>query len=259
MTPNRPSVISIAGFDPSAGAGILADIKTFEANRVYGLGVCSAITYQDDQHFRGVNWLTAEEIMLQVLVLLNRFDVKFVKIGLIESLDSALTVIRKIKKTVPEIQIIWDPILKASAGFEFHSKPGTELLQELCTELFLITPNIPEAVELGESGAAEQNATELSRYCNVFLKGGHHAKKTGEDFLYHKQGKRISFGGRTFDVKPKHGSGCVLSAAITAWLAKGAVLEKACLLAKDYTLRVLESNDSLLGYHAMEDIAYTAH
>jgi hydroxymethylpyrimidine/phosphomethylpyrimidine kinase len=254
MKATRPYVLSIAGFDPSAGAGILSDIKTFEANRVYGLGACSAITYQDDQHFEGLKWIPASEILLQVNAVLRKFPVACVKIGLIESLETALFLIREMKKIRPDILIVWDPILKASAGFEFHSKPNLAVLHELCAGLTLITPNIPEAVELGETGAAELNAAGLSAFCPVFLKGGHSEKKTGEDFLFLKNGKRISFGGRTFDIKPKHGSGCILSAAITARLAKGADLEKACLLGKEYALGVLESNESLLGYHAFETV-----
>jgi hydroxymethylpyrimidine/phosphomethylpyrimidine kinase len=247
----RPYVLSIAGFDPSAGAGILADIKTLEANRVYGLGVCSAITFQDDTCFDGLRWINPNELRNQANLLLKRFPVQFVKVGLIEDLNILLSLIRDLKKLSPSLQFIWDPVLKATTGYDFHSKPDQNLVKELCSELFLITPNIPEAVELGESGASEENADSLSKYCHVFLKGGHHAHKAGEDFLYLKNGKRISFGGRTYNVKPKHGSGCILSSAIAAKLAKGADLEKACLLAKDYTLEVLESNDSLLGYHVL--------
>jgi len=247
----RPYVMSIAGFDPSAGAGILADIKTFEANRVYGLGVCSAITYQNDIRFDGMQWLTPTQISSQAKVLLDRFEVSYVKIGLVPDLIMLLKLMRELKDGYPKLKFIWDPVLKASAGYGFHEKPAPLLLAEICSEMLLITPNIPEAVELGESGAAIENAEALSTYCAVFLKGGHHAHKTGEDLLFHKGGKRIAFGGRTYSIQPKHGSGCVLSSAITAKLAKGAELEKACLLAKDYTLEVLQSNESLLGYHSM--------
>jgi len=248
---NRNYVLSIAGFDPSAGAGILADIKTFEASRVYGLGVCSALTFQNDVEFEGVRWIPYDEILRQIKVILKRFEVQFVKIGLIESPEMLLRLLLEMKALSPSLRFIWDPILKVSAGYDFQTKPNMHLLQTICSELYLITPNIPEAVELGETGAAEQNASLLSQYCHVFLKGGHSEKKKGEDILFLKGGKRISFGGRTYDVKPKHGSGCILSSAIAARLAKGAELDKACLLAKDYTLEVLESNDSLLGYHSL--------
>jgi hydroxymethylpyrimidine/phosphomethylpyrimidine kinase len=249
---SRPYVLSIAGFDPSAGAGILADIKTFEANHAYGLGVCTALTFQNDANFTGLTWIGIEDILRQTDSVLKKYKPACVKIGLIESLPVLLKLIRHIRHQLPDARIIWDPILKASAGFDFHKVIDQALLTEICSELFLITPNIPEAVELGTAGAAEMNAAELSKHCHVFLKGGHRADKTGEDILFLKNGKRVTYGGRPKSVFQKHGSGCILSSAIAARLAKGAELEKACLLAKDYTLTVLESNVSLLGFHAFE-------
>jgi hydroxymethylpyrimidine/phosphomethylpyrimidine kinase len=248
----RPYVLSIAGFDPSGGAGILADVKTFEANHAYGLGVCTAITYQDESSFSGLSWISLEEIIRQTDTVLKKYKPDCIKIGLIESLPVLLKLIHHIRKHLPTVRIIWDPILKASAGFDFHSQIDLPVFRDICSELFLITPNIPEAVELGEAGAAEMNAAEISKACNVFLKGGHRADKTGEDLLFLTNGKRITYGGRPKSIYQKHGTGCILSSAIAARLAKGADLEKACLLAKDYTLTVLESNISLLGFHAFE-------
>jgi hydroxymethylpyrimidine/phosphomethylpyrimidine kinase len=78
---NRKYTLSIAGFDPSAGAGILADIKTFEQCGVYGLGVCTAVTIQNDVEFEKVDWLSAESILSQIKILLKRFKVEVEKIG----------------------------------------------------------------------------------------------------------------------------------------------------------------------------------
>ncbi|HXC06562.1 MAG TPA: hydroxymethylpyrimidine/phosphomethylpyrimidine kinase [Bacteroidia bacterium] len=246
---SRSFVLTLAGFDPSAGAGVLGDIKTMEACHVYGLGVCTAITFQHDEAFLGVNWVPVGDILKQTDVLLNRFKPAFAKIGLIENLTVLNQLVKHLKLKLPEIKIIWDPILKASAGFSFHSNPDKAILEEVCKDLFLITPNLPEALELGETESAELNAKTLSRLCNVFLKGGHRKDRAGEDILLLTAGKQITFGGRTQPVFPKHGSGCILSSAITSFLAKGADLQKACLLAKEYTLEVLDSNESLLGYH----------
>ena len=84
--PLRPYALSIAGFDPSAGAGLLADVKTLEASGVYGLGVCTALTVQNDVAFERVNWVSAADIRDQIRILLVRFRVDFIKIGLVESL-----------------------------------------------------------------------------------------------------------------------------------------------------------------------------
>src|SRR5580700_49814 len=83
----RPYVLSIAGLDPSAGAGILADIKTFENNGVYGLGVVSALTWQNDVEFEKIEWLDCYKIIQQVGILLRRFDIKYIKIGLVENMN----------------------------------------------------------------------------------------------------------------------------------------------------------------------------
>ncbi len=251
MSPVRKYVLSIAGFDPSGGAGVLADIKTFESSKVYGLGVISANTFQNDEEFKSVDWIAADKIIEQIDILKKRFEFEYIKIGLIENLDALDIIISHLKSKSPNLKIIWDSILKASAGFEFHKEVNKTLLEKICKELYLITPNILEAMQLGKHAEAMENAKHLSQFCNVFLKGGHAEKKVGYDTLYLKEGKQFSFRPKIKDVFPKHGSGCVLSSAITANLAKGENLHRACLKAKQYTEKVLNSNKTLLGFHKL--------
>jgi hydroxymethylpyrimidine/phosphomethylpyrimidine kinase len=251
MSPVRKYVLSIAGFDPSGGAGVLADIKTFESNKVYGLGVISANTFQNDEEFKKVDWIPVDKIIEQIDVLKKRFDFEYIKIGLIESLEVLNTIILHLTSHISHPKIIWDPILKASAGFEFHKEVDKTLLEKICKELYLITPNVPEALQLGIHAEATENAKHLSQFCNVFLKGGHAEKKVGYDALFINEGKQFSFRPKIENIFPKHGSGCVLSSAITANLAKGEDLHRACLKAKQYTERVLSSNKTLLGYHKL--------
>lgn len=248
MSAPRPYALSIAGFDPSGGAGILADAKTFEANDVHGLGVCSAITYQNDKEFERVDWISVENIISQVEILSKRFSFEFVKIGLIENLHSLQTLITYLISKNEKVKIIWDPILKASAGFEFHSKINVESLKKTISRVYVITPNWIEATNLFPLGDAEKSAEELSRYCAVYLKGGHSEGLTAKDTLYYDN--KVSF----FDANrimngEKHGSGCVLSSAITASLAKGKSLPEACTEAKNYVTRFLGSTSTLLGAH----------
>ncbi len=250
----RPNVLSIAGFDPSAGAGILADIKTFEYCDTYGMGVVSALTYQNDISFEKAEWLGLSQMIAQIEILQKRFQFEYIKIGLIENLEVLLELITYLK-TIHNFQlitpkIIWDPILKASAGFEFHNNVNQKLLETVCSELFLITPNIPESLQLGTYNDAQKNAKQLSRFCNVYLKGGHSEEKKGTDFLFTMDGREFLFPSEISTVFPKHGSGCVLSAAITANLSKGMSLETACSKAKKYAADFLLSNDSLLGFHS---------
>ncbi|MGZ4033551.1 MAG: hydroxymethylpyrimidine/phosphomethylpyrimidine kinase [Bacteroidia bacterium] len=253
MFNSHPYVLSIAGFDPSGGAGVLADVKTFEQNGATGMGAISALTYQNDIEFEKVEWFTFSQIIGQVEVLQKRFQFEYIKIGLIENLEILLQLIDHIitnpKSKIQNPKIIWDPILKASAGFEFHTDVNKELLEKICKQIYLITPNIPEALQLGGLKSAEKNAEYLGQFCNVYLKGGHSEKK-GTDILFTTEGKQIEFLSDANNVFPKHGSGCVLSSAITAKLATGSNLERACKEAKKYTTDFLKSNESLLGSHS---------
>ncbi len=247
----RPYVLSIAGFDPSGGAGVFADVKTFEANKVYGLGVISANTFQNDKDFSGVDWIPVEKIIEQISILQKRVEFGYIKIGLIENLESLNKIIEHLKSRTPDCRIIWDPILKASAGFEFHKSVDKSMLEKICREIYLITPNVPEALSLATNKSATENAQYISKFCHVFLKGGHAENKIGYDTLFLKEGKQFSFRPKAKGIFPKHGSGCVLSSAITANLAKGEDLHRACLKAKQYSEKYLRSNKTLLGYHKL--------
>ncbi|WP_426060496.1 bifunctional hydroxymethylpyrimidine kinase/phosphomethylpyrimidine kinase [Hymenobacter sp. B1770] len=249
MINTRPFALSIAGFDPSAGAGLLADVKTMETSSVYGLGVCTALTVQSDVSFERVSWVDAVLIKDQIRVLLARFQVDFIKIGLVESLPQLLALAYWLKEQNPRLQLVWDPVLKATAGYEFHRKTDPSLLQALCSEMALITPNRPEMLRLLPADSAEAAAERISAFCPVLLKGGHDTSDLATDVLF-IQGQQHRFSASRLPHGEKHGSGCVLSAAVLAQLAKGKSLIDACRLGKDYTRAFLASNDTLLGYHS---------
>lgn len=251
MKPLRTYALSVAGLDPSGGAGLLADIKTMESHKVYGLGVISANTFQNDSEFSAVDWLPFDKIKAQIDMLWKRFSFEYVKIGIIENLQVLEKLILYLREINGDIKITWDPVLSASAGFEFHTKDQLTSLNSILPHLYLITPNYLEAIKLGKSQSAEENAAALSVFCHVYLKGGHKREKVGYDTLYLKNGKQFSFRPKHTNVAGKHGSGCVLSSSLTANLARGKELRRACLEAKEYTERFLNSNGSLLGYHKL--------
>ncbi|MGI4736075.1 MAG: bifunctional hydroxymethylpyrimidine kinase/phosphomethylpyrimidine kinase [Janthinobacterium lividum] len=223
----RPYALTIAGFDPSAGAGVLADVKTMEASGVYGLAVCTALTVQNDVAFERVSWVGLADIQDQIQCLLKRFRVGFVKIGLIESLPVLLELINWLKGHNPAVQLVWDPVLRATAGYEFHAQPDAQLVAAICRELALLTPNQPEALRLYPAPTAEAAAAALATQCPVLLKGGHATGDFATDIF-------LTAGGRHTLATPrlphgeKHGSGCVLSAAVLARLALGDTLPVAC-------------------------------
>ncbi|AMJ67922.1 hydroxymethylpyrimidine/phosphomethylpyrimidine kinase [Hymenobacter sp. PAMC 26628] len=246
----RPYVLTIAGFDPSAGAGVLADVKTLEASSVYGLAVCTALTVQTDAVFERVRWVPLADVQDQIRPLLARFEVGFVKeVGLIEGLLLLLELLQWLRAQNPHIQVIWDPVLQATAGYKFHPQPDPQLLQATCQELALIAPNRPEALRLCPAATTEAAAETLAAQCPVLLKGGHAAGALATDVLL-AAGQRHAFGAPRLPHGAKHGSGCVLSAAVLARLALGDDLPAACRAGKAYTTRFLASNDTLLGYHS---------
>jgi len=249
MSNQRPFVLSVAGFDPSSGAGISADLKTFEMNHTYGLCVCTAITFQNDNEFDGMEWISFSAIQKQVDVLFRKYNIDAVKIGLISDFIMLNNIIDYLLNYKPSIKIIWDPILKASAGFDFHQRIDFELVVKILKKLFLLTPNIPEVIRLGvNSNDPSLSAMQLSKYTNVYLKGGHSNDGNVDDWLFTKEG-HYKIEGKRIASGEKHGSGCVLSAAIAANLAKGMSLKESCNHARLYINQYLQSTTTLLGYH----------
>lgn len=247
MARARPYVLALGGFDPSGGAGVLADVKTLEMLKVYGLAVPTALTWQNDVAFQHVQWMAVEAMQQQADLLFDRFKIRCVKIGLIESWAVLAEMILYCKRKDPHVQITLDPVLKATAGFAFHDAAVVEVTAVL-PHCRLITPNREEMMQLVPGIPPMEGAQQLSQHCAVLLKGGHDAHDPGRDYLF-VEGHQYAFRPKRTDGTAKHGSGCVLAAAITAYLAAGYRLPRACLKGKDYVTRVLCSNPTLLGYH----------
>lgn len=249
MAQERICVLSIAGFDPSGGAGILADIKTFEANTVCGMAVVSALTFQNDVEFDSVKWIDKNDILKQISVLQKRFEFNFIKIGLIKNLETLEDIIANLELPIANCKMVWDPIIKASAGFEFHKSFNKEKLFRLLKNIFLITPNTDEVKFLTGINNPMEAAKELSKHCNVLLTGGHSKEEQGVDYLFTQTKIEKIVPTQNNNISQKHGSGCVLSSAIAANLAKGNDLITSCQNAKKYVEQFLASNPSLLGVH----------
>jgi hydroxymethylpyrimidine/phosphomethylpyrimidine kinase len=249
MEANRPIVISIAGFDTCGGAGILADIKTFEQHKVYGLGINTAQTLQTENDFISIKWEPEKEILKALERMLDNYDVKTIKIGIVENISTLKKIVSFIHQKNTVIKIIIDTVIKSSNGFNFWNEKTNEAeLLETLSKSFLITPNYNEVLQLIPANNSKDAAQKLAALCNVLLKGGHNIEEVGVDYLYTKNGiKKLV--PTTTAISAKHGSGCVLSAAITANLALGFDLVSSCKNAKKYIEQFLVSNDTLLGYH----------
>lgn len=246
----KKHILTIAGLDPSSGAGITSDIKTFEAHQLYGLSVCTAVTVQNDVTFTDCVWIDKNLILQQIETLFERFSISVVKIGIIQSWTVLLDVILTLKKLHPDIKIVLDPILNASAGFTFHTIKDLEIFEKVLEHCAFITPNYDEIKALFPDKSIEETIAFISEKTTIYLKGGHRSDKQGWDEVYYS--KIVVLNMPPINMKPifeKHGSGCVLSAALAANLLKEMPLEDACRQAKWYTEQFLSSNTSLLGTH----------
>lgn len=249
MSENRPFVLTIAGFDPTAGAGILADIKTFEQHRVYGFAVNTGNTIQTENGFFKLNWTELDFVLESLEKMFQNHSIQAVKIGIVPSLDYLKEIVFRIKKLSPVTKIVWDTVLKSSTDFNFLKIENQAVLIEILKKMDLITPNFNEILQVSSKGInAETSAILLSKYCPVLLKGGHNLNELGIDFLY-LENEFIRIASNVNSVYEKHGSGCVLSSAITANLALGQDLKLACINAKKYIETYLLSNKTKLGYH----------
>lgn len=248
MEMRRPYILTIAGFDPSSGAGITADIKTMEQLQCYGLAVQTANTIQTDKQFIACDWIAQQTIKEQLKTLLSRFEIEFIKVGIVENWKFLLECIGLIKQFQQNIKIILDPVLRSTTEFEFHGADES-VLDEILAELYLITPNGQEIEKLYASLSVEETIKHISKKTNLLLKGGHNNEFVGQDVLYLQNKNRININPELKNCTEKHGSGCVLSSAITSYLALDFSLEESCRKGKLYTERLLSSNETLLGYH----------
>ncbi|MCS3532332.1 hydroxymethylpyrimidine/phosphomethylpyrimidine kinase [Chryseobacterium sp. JUb7] len=246
MQKERPFVMSIAGFDPSGGAGLLADIKTFEQLKLQGLGVCTAMTLQTESQCLSLNWQPLEEILSAINVLMKNYLVKAIKIGVVKDAWFLSQIVERIKSVNPVAKIVWDPVLKSTSEFSFFDLNTISDLKNVLQQIDLITPNYNEYKVLKEFDLFKN----AKNSCSVLIKGGHREDQIGTDILI-QNGKEIFINpiDITSDFYPKHGSGCVLSSAIASHLAFGKNLEEACRNGKLYIEKFLTSNPALLGFH----------
>lgn len=248
----RKNILTIAGFDPSGGAGCLADIKSFEANKTLGYAVQTALTIQNKDTFDKIYWNTKEQIIQQLDILYKSTNFEFVKIGLVENLDSLQLLVDYILSKNNQSIIVWDPILKVSAGYKIHDDLDYTLVKKLLKKITIITPNFNEcSLIFGTNKLASLKVIiDEINGAKLVLKGGHNEVNKGKDFLFIPGKEVVSFNPKpTHHISEKHGSGCVFSSVLIANLAKGSPLSKSVLRTKRYMENFLSSTTDLLGYH----------
>ncbi|UII20579.1 hydroxymethylpyrimidine/phosphomethylpyrimidine kinase [Fulvivirga ligni] len=241
------SLLTIAGLDPSGGAGLLADVKTFHQFGMNGFGVCTAITYQNESECLGLQWMSLGNILDQLRPLSN-YQVEAVKIGLVENLEVLQKLLAFVKSKFPTAQVVWDPVIKASAGYTFHDAWSRPLLVEVMAMVDVITPNQEEAEFLSKM-LNVKSLERLDADVAVILKGGHADGILSEDVLLRKDNAPFYLQSERLAGKSIHGSGCVFSSALAAGLAKDQTLEGAFRQAKLYVFELLKQSNTALGQH----------
>ena len=232
--------LTIAGSDASGGAGIQADIKTMMANGVYAMSAITALTAQNTTGVRSIMNVTPEFLSDELDMICTDIFPDAVKIGMISERDLVLVIGEKLRQYQLHA-IVLDPVMISSSGARLLKEDAVSAMKEnLFPIVTLLTPNIPEAEYLTGVSIEEKNdmSTAAKRItaeygCAVLLKGGHRLQDA-DDLLYTEEECHF-FHGKHIDNPNTHGTGCTLSSAIAANLAKGFRLFEAVERAKEYT------------------------
>jgi hydroxymethylpyrimidine/phosphomethylpyrimidine kinase len=247
-----PILLTIAGFDPSCGAGVAADLKTFAAHNCYGVAAVTALTVQSTQGVISVHATPGAQLRAQLDALADDIAIAAVKIGMLSTRANASVVTEFLDKQKFQ-HVVLDPVFRPTAGnAELLDISGLKFVRdELLKRVSVITPNIPEAEfltgmevkDLNAMKAAAQKLVEMGARA-VVVTGGHLEKPT--DVLCDAAGGEVeTFGGDHVKSANTHGSGCTFSSAIAAQLACGLPLREAVILAKAYVTKAIEKSYSI--------------
>lgn len=238
-----PKTLSISGFDPSAGAGMLADIKTFQIHQVYGFGVITGLTFQNESQITDVRWSSKYELISQLDVLFKKHTIDAVKIGVTEDAKMLHWIVDYLRSQKHYLTVVWDPVFESSSGFAFWKGIDRGLLDSVVDQLNLVTPNIEEYGKIWDKANGHDSCKAA-----VLVKTADEDDMTVLDKLFYEN-KLYTLKTKKYKGHNKHGTGCILSAGITAGLAKGMGLVQAYHNAKNTLNQYMLSSKSLLGTH----------
>jgi hydroxymethylpyrimidine/phosphomethylpyrimidine kinase len=246
-THTPPILLTIAGFDPSCGAGVAADLKTFAAHNCYGVAAVTALTVQSTQGVRDIHPTPSATLRAQLDALSEDCTIAAVKIGMLANRANASAVADFLDKH-KFAHVVLDPVSRPTAGTgELLDEAGLKFVRdELLKRVSVVTPNIPEAEfltglevkDLNGMKAAGQKLLEMGAR-SVIVTGGHLEKPI--DVLCEASGVEM-FGGDHVKSPNTHGSGCTFSSAIAAQLASGQQLREAVILAKAYVTKAIDKS-----------------
>jgi hydroxymethylpyrimidine/phosphomethylpyrimidine kinase len=252
MPDAQPIALTIAGSDSSGGAGIQADLKTFAALGVYGSSVITALTAQNTTGVSGIHDVPPEFVAAQIDAVFSDLEVAAVKIGMVSQTATIEAIVAGLDRWKPR-HVVLDPVMVATSGAPLLAKSAIELLRtQLLPRATVITPNLPEAGALLGASVATDRAAIERQACDllqlgaraVLVKGGHGEGAESMDYLVTSDTIRV-FSAPRIGTRNTHGTGCTLSSAIAAGLAKGLSLEDAIDAAKRYVTAAIAAADTL--------------
>jgi hydroxymethylpyrimidine/phosphomethylpyrimidine kinase len=239
-----PILLTIAGFDPSCGAGTAADLKTFAAHGCYGIAAITSVTVQNTQGVEDVQNTPSATLRAQLDVLAKDCEIAAVKIGMLGNRGNAVAV-AEFLDAHKFAHVVYDPVMKSSSGRELLDAGGIKFVAtELLKRASVITPNVPEAEiltgltikDVAEMEAAAQKIVEMGARA-VIVKGGHMERAVDVVF----DGTELTqLAGDRVQEDILHGTGCTFASALTAHLAVGRPLLEAATLAKAYVTKAIE-------------------
>ena len=247
-----PNVLSIAGSDPSGGAGIQADLKTFAALGCHGMAVVTALTAQNTRGVSAVHLLPPEFVLSQIAMVFADIRVDAVKVGMLGSAAIVEAVARGLRDH-GDVPVVLDPVLVATSGAVLGDDAVIAAMRrDLFPGATVVTPNLAEAGRLaGQPVSAEREAMAAAATtlrgagpAAWLLKGGHGEESTADDVLVDASGAQW-FSASRIATRNTHGTGCTLSSAIAAYLANGMALGDAVAHAKAYLTQALRGGDAL--------------
>jgi hydroxymethylpyrimidine/phosphomethylpyrimidine kinase len=242
--PAPPILLSIAGFDPSCGAGTAADLKTFAAHGCYGVAAITSLTVQNTQGVQTVHNTPSAELRAQLDALISDCDIAAVKIGMLGNRGNAV-IVAEFLDAHKFAHVVHDPVMKSSSGGELLDPGGIKFVAtELLKRASVITPNVPEAEiltgltikDIADMEAAARKIVEMGARA-VIVKGGHMERTT--DVLFDGT-EMIALAGEKTNEDHLHGTGCTFASALTAQLAAGRGLLEAATLSKVYVTKAIE-------------------
>lgn len=242
QTKSVPQALTIAGSDSGGGAGIQADLKTFQERLVFGTSVIVAITAQNTQGVHGIHKIPVPMIEAQLEAVFSDFDIHALKTGMLPDIDTMHAVADFLKKHA-DIPVVVDPVMIAKGGASLMENEAAQtLIDRILPLATVLTPNVPEAEVI--TGITIKNLDDLLEAAkkiqsmgvkNVVIKGGHRLEtENAEDILITEDGEVFHFASERIDTVRTHGTGCTYSACITAELAKGASVKEAVQTAKAF-------------------------